>query len=129
MPERRSIEITEKPMHGGNPFPAAVKVGNMVYSSAVSGVDRKTGEMPEGVEDQIANVFDNMKAILAEAGGGPENVASCKVYLEDRDQRPLVNKVWVELFPDEKSRPVRHTIGGALPGAYKIQIEFTAVLD
>jgi hypothetical protein len=32
------------------------------------------------------------------------------------------------VFPDAHDRPVRHTVGGPLPGNYVIQLEFVAVL-
>jgi 2-iminobutanoate/2-iminopropanoate deaminase len=42
-----------------NPIPTAVKIGNMVYTSAIIGSDSETGEMPVCVEDEVANLFHN----------------------------------------------------------------------
>lgn len=128
MTERKSIEIPGVALHS-QPFPAAVRVGDMIFSSAVSGMDRETGSVPDEPERQIANAFANIRTLVEEAGGGVENIAKVQVFLEDRDMRPTVNKYWTEMFPDGDSRPVRHTIGGPLPANYVIQMEFIAVLQ
>jgi len=127
MAERKSIEIPGVKLHQ-QPFPGAVRVGNMIFSSAVSGMDQKTQTVPDDPETQIANALSNMKSLVEEGGGTVENIAKVQVFLTDKEWRPTVNKYWVEMFPDEDSRPVRHTIGGPLPNNYVIQVEFVAVL-
>ena len=49
------------------------------------------------------------------------------VYVADRDDRKLINPHWLEMFPDEDSRPVRHTSAKNLPAGRHIQVEFIAV--
>lgn len=127
MSQRKSIEIAGLQLHQ-QPFPAAVRKGNMVFSSAIPGMDRKTKSVPDDPRAQVRNAFDNLKTLLENAGGTLDDVVKVQVFLKDRDMRPIVNEVWEKLFPDEHSRPVRHTIGGALPNNYIIQIEFVAVV-
>ena len=65
-------DIVEHPQ----PFPTAVKVGNLVFSSAIGGHDPETHEMPEDIESQVANAFRAARRIMEEAGGqgyDPEN--------------------------------------------------------
>jgi enamine deaminase RidA (YjgF/YER057c/UK114 family) len=127
MSTRESIEIEGVRLHE-QPFPAAVRKGDMVFSSAVPGMDVQTKRVPDDPQAQIRNAFDNVVTLIENAGGTLEDVVKVQVFLQDRDMRPMVNEIWERLFPDEHSRPVRHTIGGPLPNNYVIQIEFVAFL-
>ncbi len=126
MTDRRSIKAPDIPEHK-NPIPAASRVGNMLFSSAVGGEDPETHGLPDDKEAQIANVFKTIRAIMREAGGSPENIGKVSVYVADQDDRKLINPHWLDMFPDENSRPVRHTIEKKLPAGRYIQIEFIAV--
>jgi enamine deaminase RidA (YjgF/YER057c/UK114 family) len=125
--KRKSIEIEGVRLHR-QPFPAAVRKGNMIFSSAVPGMDRATGKVPDDAKTQIRNAFDNVKILVENAGGTMDDIVKVQVFLQSRDMRPMVNEVWETLFPDEHSRPVRHTIGGPLPDNFVIQLEFIAVV-
>jgi len=126
MAKRESIEIEELPLHA-QPFPVATRKGDYIFSSAISGMDRATGKVPDDAASQIGNAFANMRSIVEAAGGTADDICKVTCFLEDREMRPLVNEEWVRMFPDEASRPVRHTIGGPLPGNYVVQLEFIAV--
>lgn len=110
------------------PFPPAVRVGNMVFTSALGGQDPTTGDLPEGVEAQARNAFAHLRAVMRLAGGSLADVAKVSVHLTDRGHREAFNPVWVEAFPDAEDRPVRHTSVGALPGGMLVQVEAVAVL-
>lgn len=127
MANRKSINIPGVKLHN-QPFPGATRVGDMVFSSAVPGMDQETGTVPDEAEAQIRNAFANIKSLVEQAGGTTEDIAKVQVFLQDRDMRPMVNEIWLQMFPDEDSRPVRHTIGGPLPANYIIQLEFVAVV-
>ncbi len=127
MAKRQSINLPGKPMHS-QPFPAASRAGNIIYSSAISGKDPESGKVPDDAAAQIAIAFTNMKALVEAGGGTVDDIVKVQVFMEDRSQRDLVNTEWIAMFPDEDSRPVRHTIAGALPSNYIIQMEFIAVI-
>lgn len=127
MPPRRRIKAANIPEHA-NPFPAAVKVGNIVFSSALGGEDPETHELPADKDAQIRNVFRTVRNVLEAAGGTPADIGKVTIYVADRDDRKLINPHWVEMFPDEDDRPVRHTAAAALPPGRHIQVEFIAVL-
>lgn len=127
MAKRENISGPDIPEHN-QPFPTAVRVGNMVFSSAVPGNDPETHDLPEDVEAQVANAFKTVRAIMERAGGSVDDIGKMTVYLRDRDNRKYVNPHWTEMFPDENSRPVRHTVPADLPGGYHIQLEFMAVI-
>jgi enamine deaminase RidA (YjgF/YER057c/UK114 family) len=124
---RKSIEAPDIPQHK-NPIPAAARVGNMLFSSAIGGEDPETHELPDDKEAQVANTFKAIRAIMREAGGSPDDIGKVTVYLADNGDRELVNRFWLEMFPDDGSRPARHTTTIKFPAGRHIRIEFIAVL-
>lgn len=111
-----------------NPIPTAVKIGNMVYTSAIIGSDPITGEIPERIEDEVANLFHYMREIMELAGGTTEDIAHLKISLTDREFKKIINVEWLRMFPDENNRPARHSSVLDLKKGLRVQIEMTAVL-
>ena len=123
---RKVIHIPGK-WHGGQPIPAATKTGPLVTSGGVSGMDPETNEVVSDLPEQARLAFEHVRRIMAEACGTTDDIAHMNVYVKSRDVRPLVNEQWVAMFPDEESRPTRHTIQyDALAGGMELQIQFTA---
>ncbi len=127
MAKRQRISGSGIPEHT-NPFPACVKIGNMVFSAAIGGDDPDTHELPDDEESQIRNAFATMRNMLTKAGASPANVAKVSVYVNDRSIRPKVNPHWTAMFPDDDDRPVRHMVPSDMPPGRHIQLEFIAVL-
>jgi 2-iminobutanoate/2-iminopropanoate deaminase len=91
-----------------NPIPAASRKGPFVFSGALTGRDPETGELPETLDDQVANVFRHVRALMAEVGGTTDDIMKMTVWLVDHRNRASLNREWVELFPDPSSpRPSR----------------------
>jgi enamine deaminase RidA (YjgF/YER057c/UK114 family) len=111
-----------------NPIPQAVEIGGLVFSSGISGQDPATGELPDDPARQIQLMFQHVRTLLAQAGGGPESIAKMTVWVKDGAYRGLVNTEWLELFPDEHDRPARHTFVHDLQGGMLVQCEIVAVL-
>lgn len=127
MGKRHSIKGKGIPSHP-QPFPTAIRIGNMVFSSAIGGHDPETRQPPKEKEAQITQAFVNMRAIVETAGGTVDDIGKVVVYLRDKGDRDLVNAEWTRMFPDDDDRPVRHTVTSDLPGRLFIQLEFVAVL-
>jgi 2-iminobutanoate/2-iminopropanoate deaminase len=108
MTSRQSFDIDG--FGHANPIPAASRIGNTVMTGGISGVDLGTGEMPETLDAQCANMFATMAKILAAAGARVEDVIKMTVFLRPGLQRDAVNREWIKVFPDPHARPVRHTI-------------------
>jgi len=125
----RRVEIAapDIPTHP-QPFPTACKVGNVVFSSAVSGDDPVTHQIPEDPRQQVENAFRTVRRILEEAGGTLDNIGKVTIYVKDREIRPIVNAVWERIFNNPKSRPVRHMVPFDLPPGRALQVEFLAVV-
>lgn len=126
MAKRKSIHI--KGLEHGAPIPNGVVVGNMIFSSAISGKDAKTGVLSANPDEQAEAMFRNLRLFMETAGGAPEDIASMKVYLKDEKHRDAVNQAWLKMFPDEHDRPARHALKAELRGEVLFQIEVIAVL-
>ncbi len=126
MAKRRSIHI--EGMEHGAPIPNGVVIGNMVFSSAISGKDAATGVLPEDPDAQAEAMFRNLRLFMEKAGGTPDNVAHMTVFLKEENYRDAVNKAWNKMFPDEHDRPARHALKVELRGKMLFQIEVIAVL-
>ena len=107
MTRRKSIHIGE--FKHANPIPNACRIGNLLMSGVILGRDA-AGKMPEKIEDQCANMFGHMKAIVEAGGGTTDDIIKMTVWLQDRTQRAPVNTEWLKMFPDEHSRPARHAL-------------------
>ena len=105
---RKSFDV--EGLGHANPIPAVSRIGNIVATGGVSGTDARTGTMPEEVSAQCANMFANLRKVLAAAGATPEDVIRVTVWIERPEIRAEVNKEWVVMFPDPHSRPARHTM-------------------
>jgi enamine deaminase RidA (YjgF/YER057c/UK114 family) len=126
MAKRKSIHV--KGMEHGAPIPNGVVIGNMIFSSALSGKDAKTGVLSPDPDEQAEAMFRNLRLFMETTGGAPDHIAYMKVYLKEEKYRDAVNKVWLNMFPDEHDRPARHAVKAELRGDNLFQIEVIAVL-
>jgi len=126
MARRRSIYIDA--FRPSMPIPNGCRVGNIVMSGAIIGVDPATGKVAPTVEEQCRFMFAHMKAIVEGAGGSTTDIVKMNVIMPDRSQRAVINGEWLRMFPDETSRPARHTVSGPLDEPIKVQCDFMAVI-
>lgn len=126
MAKRQSIHV--KGMEHGAPIPNGAALGNMIFSSAISGKDAKTGVLSPEPDEQAAAMFRNLQLFMESAGGTPANIAYMRVYLKEEKYRESVNKAWLKMFPDAHDRPARHAVKTELRGENLFQIEVIAVL-
>jgi len=110
------------------PIPNGAKIGNMVFSSAISGRNTETGKLPADPDEQAQVLFRNIQKFMELAGGSLENIGKMTVFLRDEKYRDSINKAWLKMFPDEHNRPARHAVKADLRGEVLFQIELIAVL-
>lgn len=127
MSDRKSIEV-EGVTHGTTPIPLGAKIGRLVFSSGIAGVDPQTGTIPEDPAEQVRLVFQNVRRFMEEAGGTPDHIGRMTVYIQNEEIRDLVNEEWVKMFPDPGSRPARHASVTELRRGALVQVEIIAVL-
>ncbi|MBR0754323.1 RidA family protein [Bradyrhizobium jicamae] len=129
MTARRSIEVPGF-SHGKQPIPAASRVGNIVMTGGIYGLDPETGLIPDDVGQQAELMFENLQRIVEAAGAGLERIVKMTVYVKVPEARDAVNKHWLVAFPDPASRPARHTFqNDHLPANMLVQCDVIAVLD
>jgi enamine deaminase RidA (YjgF/YER057c/UK114 family) len=127
MVKRKSIYI--EGFQHVNPIPNACRIGNLLVSGVINGVDPATGKVPRTLEEQCAFLFGHMRRIVEAGGGTTDNIIKMTVWMKDRSQRQALNREWLRMFPDEKTRPARHTMQGNMEGAVLIQCDFMAVIN
>jgi len=107
MSDRRSIEI--EGLSHLTAIPVATRIGPLITTSVIVAFDPGTRDVPEGAKAQLDNLFRHMKLILDEAGASWDDVAKVEFWAPTADMRSEIDGHYVEVFPDEASRPSRHT--------------------
>ena len=107
----------------------APKVGSTVYVSGQIPLDPATAELVQGpMEVQVRRVFDNLKAIVAAAGGSFAQVVKVTVYILDFADFAALNKVMAEYFSEPY--PARVTVAvAALPKGARVEIDCVVELE
>ena len=119
-----------KAVNTGQPngiFSSAIVTGNLVYTSGQIGIDSKTGQMPEGMEAQLEQVFRNLTAVLEASGSSIDHVVKATVFLADMNDYAKMNELYKKQFKGDPQ--ARSTVQVArLPRDARIEIEVVAVL-
>ena len=109
------------------PYSQAIDAGNVVFLSGQIPLIPGTSDMVTGdVKASTRQVFENLKAVLAEAGLTFNDVAKCEVFLADMGDFAAMNEVYAEYFTDHK--PARQAIeAAALPKGADVEISCIAI--
>jgi 2-iminobutanoate/2-iminopropanoate deaminase len=110
-------------------IPMGVRMGNAFFSSSITGRNPATGRLGDGAEQQFDLAFSNMKTLVEEAGLGTDDIAHVTVFIGDAGGRQLINKPWLQTFPDEHNRPARKTTTYPLPDGVQVQLQALAIAD
>jgi 2-iminobutanoate/2-iminopropanoate deaminase len=111
------------------PYSQGIQVGNLVFVAGEKGLDAKTGKIvPGGIEPETRQALENIKAILAAAGGSLDDAVSSTVHMVDLKEFPRMNKVYGEYF--RHAPPGRTTVEvPALPAGARIEITIVAAVS
>ena len=109
------------------PYSQAVKHHGIVYTSGQIALDPGTGEIvPGDFAAQANRVFDNLAAVLAEAGSSFDRVMKATVYVVDLANFQTLNGIYAARFGDHK--PARTTVQvSALPKGSLLEIDLIAL--
>jgi 2-iminobutanoate/2-iminopropanoate deaminase len=125
--KRRSFEVAG--LHHENPIPMGSIIGNLMMTSGIFGMEPETREVPSDIEGQCRLMFENIRRVMKAAGGSPDDIIKLVVWAEDKSFKEAINKEWLAMFPDEHSRPARHTMMySGFSGNVLVQCEIVAVL-
>lgn len=125
---KRIIQTDQAPAPVG-PYNQAIAYNNTLYVSGQIAIHPPTGELiTETIEAETRQVMENLKAILAEAGIGFEQVLKCSVFVKDMHHYGRINAVYAEYF-DENTAPARELVEVAnLPKFVNVEISLIAAL-
>ena len=106
------------------PLSPAVRAGDFVFISGQVPVGSDGIVVKGGITEQTEQVLQNIKAALALAGCGMEDVVKTTVWLEDARDFGAFNAVYAKHFPKEP--PARTTAESRLMIDIKIEVEAIA---
>ncbi len=122
---KKIIKTNEAPAAVG-PYSQAIMLDDFLFTSGQIGLDPKSGKLVEGgVEGQSKRVFENLSALLKEAGMDFSNVVKTMVFIKDINDFGKANEIYAGYFKEDL--PARSCVEiGALPKGALIEIELIA---
>lgn len=91
------------------PFSNAVLAGDTLYVAGTLGIDPATGAIPPEVEREVRLALDGVRAALALADMGMEDLVSVQVFCTDPALYDTFNAIYRTYFPADP--PARAFIG------------------
>lgn len=123
---RQAIHSAAAPAAIG-PYSQAVRVGDTVYLSGQIGLDPATGSLRDGTQAQARQVFANLRAVAAAAGGTLDDMVKVTLLLADIADFAQVNEIMASFFT--QPYPARATYQvAALPKGARVEVEGVLVL-
>ena len=119
---RQTIHSSHAPQAIG-PYSQAVRAGDTVYLSGQIPLNPATMQLVSGdIEAEIRQVFENLKAVAAAAGGSLANAVKVNVFLTDLGHFAKVNEIMATYCTEPF--PARAAVGVAqLPRGARVEIE------
>ena len=110
-------------------YSQAVRAGDTVYLSGQIPLDPASMEkVAGGIEDEIRQVFDNLRAVAEAAGGSLADIVKLNIFLVDLGNFPQVNEIMAQYFAEPY--PARAAIGvAALPRGVGVEMDAVMVID
>jgi len=119
------IQTADAPAAIGT-YSQAVRVGHTVYLSGQIGLDPASMQLVDGIEPQIHQVFKNLAAVAAAAGGSLADVVKLNVFLTDLGDFPKVNEIMAGYV--SQPYPARAAVGvAALPRGALVEADAVMV--
>lgn len=123
---KKQIETNKAPKAIG-PYSQAIAVNGMLFVSGQIPINPETGELVKGIEQETIQVFENINAILKEAGISFDNVVKASVFLKDMNDFTTVNTIYGNYF--KQPYPAREAVQVAkLPKDVSVEISVIAYL-
>lgn len=120
---QKEIIATSKAPQAIGPYSQAVKVGDAVYLSGQIPLIPETMELVTGdIKIQAQQVFNNLAAVAAAAGGSLDDAVKVNISLTDLGDFVEVNQVMAGVF--QQPFPARACVQvAALPKGAAIEVE------
>lgn len=109
-------------------YSQAVKVNNTIFLSGQIGLDPKTMQLVDGIENQIHQVFKNISEVVKASGASMSNIIKLNIYLTDLGHFATVNEIMKQYLSEPY--PARAAVGVAsLPKDALIEADGFVVID
>lgn len=110
----------------GLPFSPAVRTGSLIFLSGQIGNRPGMREIVSGgVGPETRQTLENIRTVLAAAGGQVDDIVKCTVFLVDMADYTAMNEVYAEFFGARP--PARSTLAGSgLALGARVEIECIA---
>ena len=110
------------------PYSQAIKANGMLFVSGQIPINPASGEIEgKDIVAQSTQVFENLKAIIAEAGGDMSSIVKTTVYLQDIQDFAAMNKVYATYFTADYPARVAVQVA-ALPKGALVEIDAICAL-
>src|ERR1035437_4263069 len=90
---REEVSTPEAPSAIG-PYSQAIAIDGFLFCSGQLGLDPRTGQLVDGVENQTERALMNLTAVLGAAGMSAADVVKTTVFLADMADFATVNAVY-----------------------------------
>lgn len=126
---KRTVIATQDAPEAIGPYSQGIQCGNILFISGQIPIDPGTGQVVVGsIREQTEQVLKNLKAVVAAAGGGLENIIKTTVYLKSMGDFTDVNETYASYF--KESPPARACVEvSRLPKDVGVEIDAIAVVD
>ncbi|MGE0576472.1 RidA family protein, partial [Reyranella sp.] len=81
MAKRKSVN-GKLPRHE-NPIPNASRIGNVIMSSVIGGTNPGTRDLPDSLEQQVANVFTHIRHDVEAAGATVDDIIKITFWVKN----------------------------------------------
>ena len=119
----RAVIATQSAPQAIGPYSQGIKVGNTVWISGQIPLDPASMEMVTGdINAEAEQVFSNLKAVAAAAGGSLDDAVKINISLTDLGDFEAVNTIMANHF--NEPYPARACVQvAALPKGARIEVE------
>src|SRR6202162_5044670 len=128
-PERRHFKASNPSLERQGlpvPYSDAVLAGNTLYVAGRTGIDPKSGAIPQDVQQEIRFLLDSFKTALANGGMTTDDVVMVHVYCPDLYMYNNFNAAYLTYFSNQL--PPRAFLGsGPLLGGAHFEMLGVAV--
>jgi len=108
------------------PYSQAVRAGNFLFISGLIGIEPESGEVSQDIRAQAAQVLENLRILIEEAGGSLADIVKTTVFLANLQDFAALNEVYSQYFP--ANPPARSTVQAQPPGGFLVEVDAVAYL-
>lgn len=117
---------TQKAAPAIGPYSQGICSSGLLYTSGQIPVDPVSGRIPEGFDEQVMQVMENLKAIAQEAGTDLVNAIKTTCFLADMADFTRFNEIYAAYFT---GKPARSCVAvKELPKGARVEVEAVIAL-